>query len=91
MDEMISAGDLQFIEKAKLRLHEIIGRACILALASHDLQMIRSVCNKVLWLEHGAIKLLGEPEAVVRAYEGTGESMPAIVGARAELEKAARE
>jgi ABC-type polysaccharide/polyol phosphate transport system ATPase subunit len=60
--EMIGAGDLQFIEKAKVRLHEIIGRASILALASHDLQMIRSVCNKVLWLERGAIKLLGEPK-----------------------------
>jgi ABC-type polysaccharide/polyol phosphate transport system ATPase subunit len=91
MDEMISAGDLQFIERAKVRLHEIIGRASILALASHDLQMIRSVCNKVLWLEHGAIKLLGEPEAVVRAYESSGESAAAMAGARAELEKAARE
>ena len=69
MDEMISAGDLQFIEKAKVRLHEIIGKANILALASHDLQMIRNICNKVIWLEHGVIKEFGPPEAVVKAYE----------------------
>jgi ABC-type polysaccharide/polyol phosphate transport system ATPase subunit len=70
MDEMITAGDLQFIEKAKGRLHDIIGKANILALASHDLPLIRSLCNKVLWLQHGAIAKLGAPETVVQAYEG---------------------
>jgi len=69
MDEMISAGDLQFLEKAKARLHEIIGKPNILALASHDLDMIRSICNKVAWLEHGAIKEIGPPGSVVGAYE----------------------
>ena len=69
MDEMISAGDLQFLEKAKARLHEIIGKANILALASHDLDMIRSICNKVAWLEHGTIKEIGPPDSVVGAYE----------------------
>jgi ABC-type polysaccharide/polyol phosphate transport system ATPase subunit len=71
MDEMISAGDLQFMEKAKRRLHEIIGKANILAFASHDLPMIQSTCNKVVWLEHGVVKRMGPPEAVVKAYEGT--------------------
>ena len=76
MDEMISAGDLQFIEKAKQRLREIIGKANILALASHDLQMIRSMCNKVVWLERGVIKGMGPAEVVVTAYEGapTGQA-----------------
>jgi len=69
MDEMISAGDLQFLEKAKARLHEIIGKANILALASHDPDMIRSICNKVAWLEHGTIKAIGPPDYVVGAYE----------------------
>jgi ABC-type polysaccharide/polyol phosphate transport system ATPase subunit len=71
MDEMISTGDLQFIEKAKRRLHEIIGKANILALASHDLQMVKSICNKVLWLEHGVIKKIGPPDVVVETYEGS--------------------
>jgi ABC-type polysaccharide/polyol phosphate transport system ATPase subunit len=69
MDEMISSADLQFIEKATQRLHEIIGKANILVLASHELKMIRSLCNKALWLEHGTIKRIGSPDAVVEAYE----------------------
>ena len=69
MDEMISACDSQFIEKAERRLHEVVDRANILALASHDMQTIQRVCNKVVWLEHGTIKQFGPPERVVQAYE----------------------
>ena len=69
MDEMISAGDAQFIEKAKRRLHELVDKANILALASHDMEVIQEICNKVVWLEHGTIKQFGPPERVVQAYE----------------------
>jgi ABC-type polysaccharide/polyol phosphate transport system ATPase subunit len=69
MDEMISAGDAQFIEKAKRRLHELVGKANILVLASHDMEVIQDICNKVVWLEQGTIKQFGPPECVVQAYE----------------------
>ena len=69
MDEMISAGDSEFIEKAERRLREIVDKANILALASHDMKVIQKVCNKVVWLEHGTIKQFGPPERVVQAYE----------------------
>ena len=69
MDEMISAGDAHFIEKAERRLREIVDKANILALASHDMTVIRKICNRVVWLEHGTIKQFGPPEDVVQAYE----------------------
>src|SRR5262252_1118513 len=69
MDEMIGAGDAQFIEKAQRRLREVVDRANILALASHNLAMIQNTCNKVLWLEHGVAKRFGAPADVVQAYE----------------------
>ena len=69
MDEMISAGDSEFIEKAERRLLEIVDKANILALASHDMKVIQTVCNKVLWLEHGTIEQFGPPQPVVQAYE----------------------
>ncbi len=69
MDEMISAGDVQFIEKAQRRLRQIVDKANILALASHDMNVIQEICNKVVWLEHGTIEQFGRPESVVQAYE----------------------
>lgn len=68
MDEMIGAGDAQFVQKAKRRLHELIGKANILALASHDMTLIRDLCNKVIWLEHGVIKQFGPPKTIIAAY-----------------------
>jgi ABC-type polysaccharide/polyol phosphate transport system ATPase subunit len=78
MDEMISTGDAQFIDKAMRRLHDLIGKANILALASHDLGLIRNLCNKVVWLEHGVIKQIGSPDAVIAAYEGS-RALPVTV------------
>ena len=69
MDEMISAGDAEFIEKAERRLREIVDKANILALASHDMEVIQDICNKVVWLEQGTIKHFGPSERVVQAYE----------------------
>src|SRR5262245_3609832 len=69
MDEMINACDSQFLEKAQRRIREIVDKTNILALASHDLNTIQKVCNKVAWLERGTIKEFGPPERVVRAYE----------------------
>jgi ABC-type polysaccharide/polyol phosphate transport system ATPase subunit len=69
MDEMISTCDAQFLEKAQRRLREVVDKANILALASHDMNVIREICNKVIWLERGTVEEFGPPERVVQAYE----------------------
>jgi ABC-type polysaccharide/polyol phosphate transport system ATPase subunit len=68
MDEMIGAGDQSFIEKARTRVAELLDRAPILVLASHNDPIIRSFCNKVLWLEKGLIKMLGPVDEVMAEY-----------------------
>src|SRR5262245_51683438 len=77
MDEMIATGDAKFIQKAKRRIQEVVDKANILTVASHDLKLVREICNKALWLEHGVIKQLGAPADVTAAYEKTyGATMP---------------
>lgn len=68
MDEMISVGDQRFIDKAKKRIQELLDRSKILVLASHDLGLIKSVCNRVLWLEKGKVRAMGDPEMIVGEY-----------------------
>ena len=53
MDEWLSAGDHSFAEKAQSRLANLVDQAKILVLASHDEQLIRKNCNKILQLDHG--------------------------------------
>lgn len=68
LDEGIGAGDAHFIDKAERRLAEFTQRAAIIALASHDTNLIRLICNKVALLEHGRILMIGEPDPVLAAY-----------------------
>jgi len=55
MDEWLSVGDADFAAKAQERLKEMLGRTKIMIVASHNDDMVRKSCNKILRLEHGKI------------------------------------
>jgi ABC-type polysaccharide/polyol phosphate transport system ATPase subunit len=68
MDEMIGAGDARFITKAKARLADLLTRVKILVLATHDTSIMRSLCNKIVWLDHGEVRRIGSFEEVYPDY-----------------------
>lgn len=68
LDEVLSAGDLAFQEKAARRMKELLDRASIIVMVSHDMNSIKNVCNRVLWLDHGREHMLGGVQEVVAAY-----------------------
>lgn len=53
MDEWMSVGDADFSHKAQQRLNNLINKAKILVLASHDDKLIRQNCNRIMRLDHG--------------------------------------
>lgn len=55
MDEWLSVGDADFVSKAKERLTDLVGKARLVVIASHDHTMIADQCNIILKLEHGKI------------------------------------
>lgn len=55
MDEWLSAGDATFTEKANQRLLQKISKAKVLVLASHNEELVKRHCNKILRLERGRI------------------------------------
>lgn len=68
MDEWLSVGDENFKGKAEERMQHLADKSNILVIASHSAEQILRVCSRVLWLEHGNIKMDGEPKAVCGAY-----------------------
>jgi len=70
MDEWLSVGDEAFKHKAQARLAELVQATKILVIASHSKELIMMTCNRVLWLEHGSIKMDGAPDVVCEAYFG---------------------
>lgn len=71
MDEWLSVGDDNFKTKAEARLRELVSSTKILVMASHARETVESVCNRVIWLEHGSIRMDGSVEEVVPAYFGS--------------------
>ena len=57
-----------FLNKAKKRFEELQERAKVVVLSSHDNNVILKTCNKVLWLEGGKPKMIGDPEEVLNKY-----------------------
>jgi len=55
MDEWLSVGDEDFIEKAQQRMNGLVKKARIVVIASHNHELIKAECNKVIKLEHGKI------------------------------------
>ena len=70
LDEWIGVGDQQFRQKARQRLDEIVARAGILVLASHDVDLIKSTCNRAILLQEGRISASGTTEEVLDRYLG---------------------
>lgn len=67
-DEMISFGDASFASKAKARVESMLGKASILALASHDLGSLKNYCNRAIMLHQGMIVSEGKVEEVWDHY-----------------------
>ena len=55
MDEWLSVGDAEFIQKAQARLAKIMDKARMVVIASHNLALVEGQCNVILSLEHGKI------------------------------------
>jgi lipopolysaccharide transport system ATP-binding protein len=84
LDEVIAAGDMAFMAKARERIRELIGKAEILILASHDLETLRSLCTRVLWLEHGRVRADAAAAVAIAEYRrhvehGQANPVPATV------------
>ena len=70
MDEWLSVGDENFKHKAEARLAELVDATKILVIASHSRELIETTCNRVIWLEHGQVKMQGSVAEVLPAYFG---------------------
>lgn len=68
IDEIFGAGDANFQERAIARMRDLIDRAGILVMVSHDLSMMTALCTRIIWLAGGQMVLDGEPREVAEAY-----------------------
>jgi ABC-type polysaccharide/polyol phosphate transport system ATPase subunit len=68
IDEVLSAGDAEFQAKARQRMRSLLSRARAVIIVSHDVGTLRQICDRIVWLDHGRIRLEGPAEEVLAAY-----------------------
>lgn len=68
VDEILAVGDATFQEKSKHRMLELMGGGTTVLFVSHNLDQIREMCDQVIWLEHGQIKMMGAANDVCDQY-----------------------
>lgn len=70
VDEILSVGDADFQKKSKNRMMEMMGGGTTVFFVSHSIEQIKSMCNKVLWIEHGEMKGFGSSNELIQQYQG---------------------
>lgn len=68
VDEILSVGDAAFQEKSRSRMLELMGGGTTVLFVSHNLEQIREMCRRVVWLEQGQMKMIGSSENVCGEY-----------------------
>ncbi len=71
VDEVLGAGDLAFQQKAQKRLKDLMSRARIIVLVSHDLGTLARLCETGVWLAKGRVRMVGPMEEVIAAYRAS--------------------
>ena len=69
VDEILAVGDENFQRKSRARMMELMSGGTTVLFVSHDLSQIREMCNRVVWLDNGTTKMVGDTKDVCDAYK----------------------
>lgn len=69
VDEVLSVGDENFQKKSRDRMVELMTGGSTVLFVSHNIQQVKDICNKAVWLRHGKVVMAGEAETVCDQYE----------------------
>lgn len=68
VDEILSVGDIKFQEKSKNKMMSMINGGTTVLFVSHSLESIKSLCNRVVWIDHGQVVKIGDTKELCDEY-----------------------
>ena len=79
LDEVFgSGGDIDFQNKAILKMEELVKGGATVLLVSHSLDIVKKYCDRTVFLDHGRIVEVGDSESVINSYLGRFDSLKKI-------------
>ena len=68
VDEILAVGDERFQKKSHDRMMSLMNGGTTVLMVSHNLEQIREMCSRVIWLNHGQVQMNGDTNEVCNAY-----------------------
>jgi len=68
IDEILAVGDQAFQNKCLGKIAELKSQGVTILFVSHDLEAVRDLCDRAIWLENGNIQQVGQADRVVASY-----------------------
>lgn len=69
LDEILAVGDSEFRHQCYERVRAFQAQGGTLVLVSHDMNAVRDLCQRAVWLEHGRVRAVGSAAEVTDAYD----------------------
>lgn len=69
VDEVLAVGDASFQQKCMRRIRSLVATGTSIIFVSHNLYLVQAVCERALYIEHGAVKYDGTTQEVIQLYE----------------------
>jgi len=69
IDEALSVGDFLFQKKCEQRIKNMVNEDTTILFVSHDIDKVKQLCDKAIWLEKGHIKMMGSSADVADLYD----------------------
>jgi lipopolysaccharide transport system ATP-binding protein len=74
VDEVLAVGDLAFQKKCLAKMGEVAHAGRTIIFVTHQMNQIRRLCEKVIWMDGGTIRQAGPTAEIVGAYEAAVNS-----------------
>ena len=70
VDEVLSVGDHKFKKKSYKRMKKLIeNKERTVIIVSHNMDTLEELCDEVMWMHEGVVKMIGEPKEVLEKYK----------------------
>lgn len=80
VDEVLSVGDIRFRQKSHKKMEELIrDRDTTVIIVSHNMNEIKQLCDRVLWLEQGVVRDIGPTDQLIKDYQYELEHDPRYI------------
>jgi len=69
VDEVLEVGDMRFRRKCNERMQQMLDGGTTLLYVSHNIESVKGLCDKAIWIDHGKMRMIGKAQEVCDAYQ----------------------